>query len=333
MSRLPKDYQQAHNFYANYRFVNVAAASAPKYDEETGQEGEGGKSNIEAEEEDEYPILEIYSDTDSVDFNRAIMAITKEEPVSFKKGIVRWWKKVLAPLNRDDLWLPIKLLLLPLVFPISLVCFVYQFRTYLVLVVFNYSGVNLRSIPLLNVPTERDWIIEEQYFKNRPINLEKVVFIAKRFMTYWIICLFLLLAGELLHGFNIFDAIDGYDLIQRNSTLDSVAQVVISVIVGLANLIPAKAARPDIGSFISSFMEDDYQIRDCSHTRLKDLSEILGDIKTLSFALLNTDIGTPIIVSTKVPEELRLDPGFIALLSTSTFDSNQVLRTFRLTQM
>eukprot|EP01032_Pedospumella_encystans_P024728 gene24728-27954_t len=247
MSRLPKDYQQAHNFYANYRFVNVAAASAPKYDEELGQEWEGDKPAADDAEDDEYPILETYSDTDSVDFNRAIMAITKEEPVSFKKGI---------------------------------------FRSYLVLVVFNYSGVNLRSIPLLNVPTER----------------------------------------ELLHGFNIFDAIDGYDLIQSNSTLDSVAQVVISVVVGLANLIPAKAARPDIGSFISSFMEDDYQIRDCSHTRLKDLSEILGDIKTLSFALLNTDIGTPIIVSTKVPEELRLDPGFIALLSTSTFDSNQVLR-------
>lgn len=325
MSRLPKDYQQAHNFYANYRFVNVAAASTPKFDEEIGGDWEGDQPAAESED-DEYPMLEMYSDTDSVDFNRAIMAITREEPVSCRKGFVRWWKKVLAPLNRDDLCIPVKLLLLPLVFPFAVVCFVYQARTYLVVVVFNYSGVNLRSFPFLNVPTERDWSIEEQYFKGKPINLEKVVFLAKRFMAYWLIALFLVLAGEFMHGFNIFDIIDGYDLISNNSTLDYVAQIAISIVVGLANLIPARAARPDIGSFISSFMEDDYQIRDCSHTRLKDLSEILGDIKVLSFALLNTDIGTPIIVSTKVPEELRLDPGFIALLSTSMFDSNQVLR-------
>lgn len=315
------DYHQASQFYANYHFVNVAPVSKRK-----PQDIECPRETADDVEYDDFPMLEACSDVGSEDFNKAMMEINRSEDTSWFGALKNAWNRLVGPLNSDELSIPVKCILLVLVFPIAIVYFFIQLRTYLVLVVFNYSGINLRSVPFLNVPTERDWIVEELYFKGRPINLDKVVYTAQRYMTYWIIVLFLVFAGQFANKYNIFDIIDSYDLIRSNETADYILQIAISVIVGLANLVPAKAARPDIGSFISSFMEDDYQIRDSAHTRLKDLSEILNDIKTLHFALLSTEIGTPIIISTKVPEELRLDPGFIALLSTSTFDSNQVLR-------
>lgn len=278
------------------------------------------------DEIDDFPMLEACSDIGSEDFDTAVREINRSEDLSWFSAAKYGWSRLVEPLNSDELSIPLKGLLLLLVFPIAIVYFFIQLRIYAVLVVFNYSGINLRSVPFLNVPTERDWMVEELYFKGRPMNLNKVIYTAQRYMTYWIIVIFLIFAGQFAVEYNIFDIIDSYDIIKSNATADYILQIAISVVVGLANLVPAKAPRPDIGSFISSFMEDDYQIRDCTHTRLKDLSEILDDIKTLHFALLNTEIGTPIIISTKVPEELRYDPGFIALLSTSTFDSNQVLR-------
>jgi hypothetical protein len=197
---------------------------------------------------------------------------------------------------------------------------------FVVLAVFNYSGINLRPYLLFDVTTEREMMREAEKYKGGPLTLSKVFHVSQRYMTYWVVIVLLIIALPFINEITVLDIMDNYKVFQHNSTLNYLLQVVISVLLGFANLVPSTPVRSDISSFVSSFTEEDYTIRDCCHTRLKGLTEVLEDIKECGFVMLHNDIGCPIIVSTQPPEAIRDESGFIALLSTSTFDNNQILR-------
>ena len=309
-------YRQAYNFYSNFQFTN-------------GQLGTF--TDIETPENDD--VINIDGDSE----------ITGMEEIDIDDDLIlseAFWfrncqlfpqccKNMLKPLNSPQLPYITKAMLMLLMFPLSVLFMIKKIRTYIVIAVFNYTGINLRTTLFLNISTERDDMIRAEYFQCKPITLDKVSFLAERYITYWIVVLLLITAAPFINKTDLFDIINGYDFIQNNSNWDYFYHIGISFALAFANLIPARAVRPDLSSFVSSFTGEDYSIRDSAHTRLKDLSEILCDIKLHGFALLSTDIYTPIIVSTMPPEELRIMPGFTALLSTDTFANNQILRFIR----
>jgi hypothetical protein len=306
-------YRQAFEFYERFHF---SADTAPNcFDVENGPD-----------KNDEFPVYDGCSDIGIEDMNEIAEHLILQEHTAFFAQSVKFYNEAFAPLNHHRLSVLVKLPLMLLVFPLSVFCLLKQMRTFVVIAVFNYTGVNLRTTFLLNVETERDIMLKDEQFKDKPLTLDKTFYLAEKYMTYWVAVIILAAMGPFVNSTNIFQIYDGYQFVQDNNRLNYLVQIAISAVIGFANLIPSRALRPDISSFISSFTEDDYTIRDSCHTRLKDLSEILADIKRHGFALFSTEINTPIIVSTKAPEELAVMPGFTALLRTSTFDNNQILR-------
>ena len=235
-------------------------------------------------------------------------------------------KKLIRALEYRDLKWYTKLFLLLLLLPTAVFCLIKQLRMFIVVGVFNYTGFNLRPYLYFYMATERDILRAEEKFQGGPLTLSKVMYLAQRYMTYWVVIVVLIIATPFINQVTIVDILEKYQVFQSNATLNYLFHVGISILIGFANIIPSKPIRSDITSFLSSFTEEDYTIRDGCHTRLKDLSEILRDIKKYGFLLLQNDIGSPIIISTKAPEELRIVTGFTALLSTDTFDNNQILR-------
>ena len=308
-------YRQAYNFYSNFQFTN-------------GQLGT--VTDIETPENDDV-IIDGDSEITGMEEIDIDDNLILSEAFSFRNCQLfpECCKNMLKQLNSPQLPYITKVMLMLLMFPLSVLFMIKKIRTYIVIAVFNYTGINLRTTLFLNISTERDDMIRAEYFQCKPITLDKVSFLAERYITYWIVVLLLITAAPFINKTDLFDIINGYDFIQNNSNWDYFYHIGISFALAFANLIPARAVRPDLSSFVSSFTGEDYSIRDSAHTRLKDLSEILCDIKLHGFALLSTDIYTPIIVSTMPPEELRIMPGFTALLSTDTFANNQILRFIR----
>ena len=291
-----------------------------------------------------FPMLQGYDERDDsdddADINRigrnsfadmsdSIPHLRKPNKISPQSIIDRFHytrKKCVQALEYRDLKLYTKIFLLSLILPTAVFCLLKQLRVFIVLGVFNYTGINLRPYMLFDIVTEREMMRTEEKFKGGPLTLSKVFYVSQRYMTYWLVIVLLIVATPFINEFTIFDIMERYQIFENNKTANYLIQVVVSILIGFANIVPAKPVRPDITAFISSFTEEDYTIRDGCHTRLKDLAEILQDIKTYGFVLLQNDIGSPIIVSTKAPEELRNVPGFTTLLSTDTFDNNQILR-------
>jgi hypothetical protein len=305
-------YRQAFEFYERFHFTPDTAANS--FDVESPP------TTVE-----EIPIYDGCSDIGSEDLNEVAEHLILQDKSSIFARSVKAYDEVFAPLNHHRLNVITRVFMIFLVFPLSLFCLLKQLRTFVVIAVFNYTGFNLRTTFLLNIETERDAMLKEERFKDKPLTLDKTFYLAEKYMTYWVTIIILAAIDPFVNSTNIFQLYDGYVFIEDNS-MNYGLQVLISIAIGFANLIPSRALRPDISSFISSFTEDDYTIRDSCHTRLKDLSEVLGDIKGHGFALFSTDINTPIIVSTKAPEELAVMPGFTALLRSTTFDNNQILR-------
>lgn len=213
-----------------------------------------------------------------------------------------------------------------LILPMAVVFLFIQLKTFIVVAIFNYSGYNIRPYLFYDIYTERETELIQEKYNRGPISWGKIKYIAQRYMTYWIVIILLITATKFINEVDIFTLLEKFNVYKKNEVIAHILSIGLSVFLGFANLIPTRAVRPDISSFMSSFSEMDLVIRDSAHTRLKDLTEILEDIKTHHFALFRTDHGCPIIVSTKVPEELNDLPGFPSLLNTDAFDNNQVLR-------
>jgi uncharacterized membrane protein len=183
-----------------------------------------------------------------------------------------------------------------LILPMSVYFLAVQLKTFVVVAIFNYFGINVRPYLFYDVYTERDTeLIQERYSKG-PISWGKLKYIAQRYNTYWIVMVLLICAVTFINQVDIFDILHRFKLYQGNEVIAHILSIGLSVLLGFANLIPTRAVRPDISSFISSFTEMDIVIRDSAHTRLKDLTEILDDIKQHHYALFSTDHGCPIIV-------------------------------------
>lgn len=251
---------------------------------------------------------------------------TKSNPKTLADNYHSARKRFIKALEYRDLKWYTKLFLVSLILPTAVFCLLKQLRMFVVLAVFNYSGFNLRPYLFFDMATERDIMRDEEKYRGGPFTLSKVFYVAQRYMTYWIVIVMLLVATPFVNQITMLDVMNRYKIFENDPTLNYLLQVVISVLIGFANLIPSSPVRSDISSFVSSFTEEDYTFRDCCHTRLKSLTEILEDIKQLGFVLLHSDIGSPIIVSTQSPEDIRRNSGFIALLSTDTFENNQILR-------
>ena len=214
------------------------------------------------------------------------------------------------------------------ILPMAVYFLFIQLKTFIVVAIFNYTGFNVRPYLVYDIYTERDTeLIQEKYSRGQ-MSWGKIKYISQRYMTYWIVIILLICATKFVNEVSAVDILNKYEIFKghEGKTLNYLLQVLASFLIGFANIIPTRAVRPDISAFISAFSGEDYVIRDSSHTRLKDLTEILDDIKELHFALFRTESGSPIIVSTKVPEDLNSLPGFPSLLNTDTFSNNQILR-------
>lgn len=216
-----------------------------------------------------------------------------------------------------------------LILPMSLYYLALQLKMFVVVGIFNYFGINVRPYLVYDIETERETMMIREKYSRGPYSFGKIKYIAHRYMTYWVVVIVLIVALRFINRVDqdeLSKLFNDTAVFKGSKALSYLVQIIISFIIGFANLIPAKSIRPDISSFLSSFTEQDIVIRDSAHTRMKDLTEVLDDLKTYRFTLFTTDIGSPIIVSTVIPEELNSLPGFLTLLSTQSFDNNQILR-------
>lgn len=219
-----------------------------------------------------------------------------------------------------------------LVLPFSVYYFFMQLKMFVVVGIFNYTGFNVRPYLYYDIETEREILATQEKYSKGAFSFGKVKYLAQRYMTYWIVIIMLIIALRFINTVSVFYFIDQWEFVKANKTIVYVVNVALSLIIGFANIIPAQPIRPDISTFISSFTGMDIVIRDSPHTRLKDLTEILDDIKHYEFIMFHTDVGNPIIVSTRIPEELNGLTGFNQLLSTNAFDNNQILRFIQIVE-
>jgi hypothetical protein len=264
--------------------------------------------------------------SESIAYRRKRNGDIEPKKKTVRDRVQRGGERMLQALEYKDLHWTTKIFLVLLILPTAVICLLKQLRIFIVLALFNYTGFNIRSMLIFDIITERDIMKMEYKFKGGPLTLSKVMYVSQKYMTYWIVIILSMVALPFINEITFVQIIDRYNNFTNNDNVNYLLQLGISILIGFANLIPSSAVRPDISSFISSFTEQDYTIRDSPHTRLKDLSEVLEDIKSEGFALLHADAGSPIIVSTKDPEMLRELEGFSSLLSTDTFNSNQILR-------
>lgn len=216
-----------------------------------------------------------------------------------------------------------------LILPMSLYYLLLQLKMFVVVGIFNYFGINVRSFLVYDIETERETMMIREKYSRGSFSFGKIKYLAQRYMTYWIVVIVLIVALKFINQVDqkeLSSLMKDTTVFKGSTALSYLVQIVVSFIIGFANLIPARAVRPDISSFLSSFTEQDIVIRDSAHTRMKDLTEVLDDLKTYKFTLFTTAIGSPIIVSTVIPEELNSLPGFLTLLSTESFNNNQILR-------
>lgn len=215
-----------------------------------------------------------------------------------------------------------------LFFPLFAFQCILQARMFFILLVFNYTGFNFRPYALFYVATERDISIRHCIQKGAGLSVNKVNYLAERYMPVWINCvLFVISLIDFPALIGFIEAVFFISYTENGGDAFTVMlRFGLAILVGFGNLDPKKAARADISTFLSGFLGEEIAIRDSPHTRLKDLTEILNDIKQHNFAVFHTKIGSTIIVSTEEIEYLSQNPEFINLLNTNTFNNNQVLR-------
>eukprot|EP01032_Pedospumella_encystans_P019027 gene19027-21643_t len=284
------------------------------------------------EDEDDLDIIGRNSLADMTDTIQHRRKLKEQVPETLLDKFHMKRKKVVQALEYRDLHKGVQFLLILMILPISVFCLLKQFRIFVILGVFNYTGFNLRPYLLVDIDTERDIMRMEEKYRGGPMTLSKVFYLAHRYMTYWIVLILLTIALPFINDITLLDILNKYEFYQENPTINYVLQVALSLLIGFANIIPSRAIRPDLSTFVSTFTEQEYTIRDSPHTRLKEIAEVLNDIKIYGFVLLHTELGNPIIVSIKPPEELRLLDGFKALLSIDTFDNNKIVRFIQIEQ-
>lgn len=214
----------------------------------------------------------------------------------------------------------------------SIIFFMVEIQDFVVAGIYNYASVNVRQYLWIDVLLERERLLLNYQYNGAALTMGKLLHMSRRYKAYWITILSLVTFSLFVNiGFvDLQKLFAQMEIFGKGSEVTNyAAQLILSIIVGFANIFPAKPIRSTVNC-ISSFTMQDIVVRDSAHTRLKTLREVLDDLRQYECTLFESGSGNPIIITTLELNQLDKSLTFELLMNTDAFSSNQVLRIIQI---